>query len=287
MSPKAKRILKRRCRARKPEEFDFFELFFDPQMQSIVAAETDLYCAQQTHQDTMAQVEQADEAAEGTWSDLSTDSSEEELSDEEQEAERQKEKKKRRAERRQMEEGKFQRPWVSLARNKWRLLAFVGVLILMGTVRQPVTEHFKAPPADEMDLRLPAVLSFGLTHLEFEQIMRYLHFADNTKQVTDTDDPNFDKAYKVRALLERFRKCCLAYWVPGINQAIDEMMIRFKGRLGWRQYMKDKPIKFGIKMWGLAESTLGYITNFDIYCGKKGRKPEKGLARKVVQQLVT
>jgi hypothetical protein len=64
------------------------------------------------------------------------------------------------------------------------------------------------------------------------------------------------------------------------------MMIHFKGRLGWQQYMKDKPIKYGIKMWGLCESGTGYLINFDIYCGKVGTKTTKGLAQNAVVSLV-
>ena len=42
--------------------------------------------------------------------------------------------------------------------------------------------------------------------------------------------------------------------------------------------MKDKPIKFGIKLWGLAEASCGYLIAFDIYCGKEGNKVQVCLA---------
>ena len=50
--------------------------------------------------------------------------------------------------------------------------------------------------------------------------------------------------------------------------SIDEAMIRYKGRLFFRQYMPKKPIKWGIKVWMVADAKKGYVSNFDIYLGK-------------------
>lgn len=45
-------------------------------------------------------------------------------------------------------------------------------------------------------------------------------------------------------------------------------MILFKGRLGMKQYMKDKPIKFGIKLWDATDAISAYCLNFEVYVGK-------------------
>ena len=45
-------------------------------------------------------------------------------------------------------------------------------------------------------------------------------------------------------------------------------MIRFKGRLGFKQYMKDKPTKWGIKVFTLSDTVNGYVYRFQIYTGK-------------------
>ena len=37
--------------------------------------------------------------------------------------------------------------------------------------------------------------------------------------------------------------------------SVDEAMIPFKGRLAFKQYMKDKPTKWGIKVFVLADAT--------------------------------
>lgn len=51
------------------------------------------------------------------------------------------------------------------------------------------------------------------------------------------------------------------------DQAIDESMIAFKGRSSLKQYMPQKPIKRGYKVWVRADA-YGYICKFQIYTGK-------------------
>ncbi|KAK3773982.1 hypothetical protein RRG08_056754 [Elysia crispata] len=51
----------------------------------------------------------------------------------------------------------------------------------------------------------------------------------------------------------------------------------FKGRLTFRQYMPGKPIKWGIKVWALSESTTGYMSYFQVYTGREAGE-EQGLA---------
>ena len=50
---------------------------------------------------------------------------------------------------------------------------------------------------------------------------------------------------------------------------IDEAMIPFKGCLGFKQYMRDKPVKWGIKVWVLADATNGYVKKFEVTTGKE------------------
>ena len=49
---------------------------------------------------------------------------------------------------------------------------------------------------------------------------------------------------------------------------IDEAMIKFRDRLSFKQYMKDKPTKWGIKVFVLADAKNGYVKRLQIYTGK-------------------
>ncbi|XP_041944435.1 piggyBac transposable element-derived protein 4-like [Alosa sapidissima] len=81
-------------------------------------------------------------------------------------------------------------------------------------------------------------------------------------------------------LIARFQAL---YEVDG-KVSVDESMIKFKGRLSFRQYLPMKPTKWGVKVWVMAESSTGYVTNFQVYAGREGSM-EKGLAHRVVMDL--
>ena len=61
-------------------------------------------------------------------------------------------------------------------------------------------------------------------------------------------------------------------------------MVPHKGRLSFKQYIKNKPTQWGIKLWTLSESQTGYVYKFQVYLGKEGG-PEHHLARRVVKDL--
>ena len=54
-----------------------------------------------------------------------------------------------------------------------------------------------------------------------------------------------------------------------------------------RQYIKDKPTKWGIKLWVVADSSNGYTVDFDVYIGRAaGRNvSENALGYDVVMKL--
>ena len=56
---------------------------------------------------------------------------------------------------------------------------------------------------------------------------------------------------------------------------MDEAMILFKGQSSLKQYMLMKLVKRGIKVCTLADSSNGYIANFQVYTGKEGTAQRK------------
>ncbi|XP_025194347.1 piggyBac transposable element-derived protein 4-like [Melanaphis sacchari] len=70
---------------------------------------------------------------------------------------------------------------------------------------------------------------------------------------------------------------------PDEHLAIDETMVPFCGRLGFRQYIPGKSHKYGVKLFKLC-GTDGYTYNVQIYAGKS-QVEGKGLACKVVLNL--
>lgn len=65
-------------------------------------------------------------------------------------------------------------------------------------------------------------------------------------------------------------------------------MIPYRGRrCSIKQYMRNKPIKYDIKVWCMANSKSRYVYNLEVYTGRKGKKAEKDLGLKVVKALVS
>ena len=123
-----------------------------------------------------------------------------------------------------------------------------------------------------------------MTVARFETITQYLHVNDNSKMPA-RGIPGFDKLFKVRPFLESIRANFLFQYVPHKEVAIDEAMIKFKGRSSLKQYMPMKPIKRGIKMWCRADGINGYLNDFEIYTGKSGEGVTNDLGFSVVTKL--
>ena len=70
--------------------------------------------------------------------------------------------------------------------------------------------------------------------------------------------------------------------------AVDERMVKSRHRSGFRQFMKDKPTKWGIKLWVLTDSANGYTVDFNIYIGRAAGQTigEHGLGYDVVMRLM-
>jgi len=97
-----------------------------------------------------------------------------------------------------------------------------------------------------------------------------LHLHDNeTPEVAG----QHDKLKKLDYLDKKFPY----NFIPNENATIDESMIKFKGRLSFRQYLPAKPTQWGVKLWNLADSVTGYMHRFQVYTGKEDRQ-EKGLS---------
>ena len=75
---------------------------------------------------------------------------------------------------------------------------------------------------------------------------------------------------------------------------IDETMVRYKGTCCLAtQYMPKKPVKWGLKVWCVADSKSKFIWDLEVYCGKSGEtlasrantREDQALAHRVVLNL--
>lgn len=75
---------------------------------------------------------------------------------------------------------------------------------------------------------------------------------------------------------------------PIQSLAIDERMVKYRHNSGIRQYIQNKPIKWEIKLWSLADRYNGYTIDFDICIGKAagGGISRHGFGYDVVMKLI-
>ena len=129
---------------------------------------------------------------------------------------------------------------------------------------------------------MPAVSSV-MTRTRYELISRYFHLNSNADRFP-RDHPNYDPIHKVRPLFDTVRLNSAEKFLPGRDISIDEAMIAFTERLHFKQYIKNKPTPWGIKLWCAADSATGYLLDFSVYAGKSKVSPN-GLGYDVVMAM--
>ncbi|XP_042224023.1 piggyBac transposable element-derived protein 4-like [Homarus americanus] len=119
---------------------------------------------------------------------------------------------------------------------------------------------------------------------QYMLLKSFVHFANNEDQGED-DIP--DRLFKVRKLIDLVSNTYAAAYIPNKEICVDESMLKFKGRLFWKQYLPSKPsTKWGIKLWSFCDSHTGFLVRFQIYTGKEAATQEHGLGYRVVKDLL-
>ena len=155
------------------------------------------------------------------------------------------------------------------------LYKYIALLFYMAIVELPNQELYWSTKPLFHGIWARAFMSKN----RFKQIGCFLKISN-----FETEDKD-DKLTKVRFLHDYVRRKSMKLYQPKQNISIDERMVRNKGRYSFRQYIKDKPTKWGMKIWVLAESATGYTYDYEVYTGKSSLKSVNGLGYDVVMKL--
>ena len=98
----------------------------------------------------------------------------------------------------------------------------------------------------------------------FIALWGFLHLVDQTDEAVDKSD----KIYKVRPMLDRMLPLFRHYYRPRQQLRLDEGMIPTKNRLAIKQYICDKPVRWGINSFLLCKAKTGYILDAEMYTGR-------------------
>ena len=93
---------------------------------------------------------------------------------------------------------------------------------------------------------------------DFLLIHRCFHLNDN-----ETPDLN-DLIYKLRPLFLFLLPAWQKHYRFSKRLTIDESMIKYNGRLTFKQYIMNKPVKWGIKAYSFCNSYNGYCYNIKV-----------------------
>ena len=165
------------------------------------------------------------------------------------------------------------RPWEPVTVDVMK--AFIGLTLSMGIMKLPSRHDYWRKKKFIFATNFSDIMSRD----RFDMIWRYLHLQDNS--VPD-QDPLRKLRWFITCLVNKFK----SVYVPNEHVAVDESMVKFKGRLGFRQYLPSKPIKWGLKVWSLCESATGYAWNLQVYTGRVAGQQERGLSYRVVMDLI-
>jgi hypothetical protein len=152
------------------------------------------------------------------------------------------------------------------------LYRFIGLLIYMGFVQVPtLSRYWSTTP-----LHAGLWARHFMTRNRFKSLLAMLHVTN-----PGVDEPA-DRLAKIRPLLIHIKRRCMELYQAKVDVSVDERMVKSKGRSGIRQFIANKPVRFGFKGWVLAESDTGYTMNFSVYTGRRETPSQHGLGHDVV-----
>ena len=122
--------------------------------------------------------------------------------------------------------------------------AYYGLCFIFGLNPSP---RYKMYWSRDPFLGNPGVQS-TMTKTLYEKITEYLHVSDRRAELP-RNAPNHDHLQKVRILLDHMGTTFPKYMRCTQEQAIDEGMVAFTGRHFARQFLPQKPHRYGLKLW--------------------------------------
>ena len=99
----------------------------------------------------------------------------------------------------------------------------------------------------------------------FLYILCFLHFADNSQRPDEGEE--YDRLWKLRTVFDTLNEAYAKFYNPLEHLAVDEVIVKFKDRVIFRQYIPKKRKCFGIKIYKLCDES-GYTYDMKVYLGR-------------------
>jgi len=166
--------------------------------------------------------------------------------------------------------------WIDIDVNELKI--FFGLLLHTGTIKMPkMSDYWKTDELFNLNC-----FREKMSRNRYMLIMRALHFCKNP----EAGEKAPSRIYKVEKVLDYFNKRMQDVYQPSKNLSLDESMVLWRGRLVFRQYIKNKRHKYGVKLYMLTENQ-GFVQQIMIYSGQgTGVLPGVSHTEYVVDQLM-
>ena len=140
------------------------------------------------------------------------------------------------------------------------LRKYIGILFYMTYYNLPNTRDYWS----SKEGRSVQIIQNQMTLQRFEKIRELLHFNDK-ETMPNRNDPSRDRIYLVRPIVDTLNRTFNS--VPKLSRlSVDEQMCSTKIGNYMKQYLPNKPKKWGFKLFVLCDTT-GYAYKFEIYSG--------------------
>jgi len=104
-----------------------------------------------------------------------------------------------------------------------------------------------------------------MAHDRFFHILRFLHFEHNDNP-PNHDDPDYDRLWKLRKIFDILNNKFCELYSPKEQLAVDEVIVMYKERVVFRQYIPKKHKRFGIKIYKLCDYLSLYLGKQNMLC---------------------
>jgi len=157
---------------------------------------------------------------------------------------------------------------------------YIGVLMFMSIYRYPNLKSYWGQNAC-------GPIQTCMTRSRFEAIKKYFSLRDERERIK-MGEPGYDPLFRTRKFVDCLNKRFDS--VPKYARlCVDEQMCSTKMKHHLRQYMPNKPHKWGIKLFVLCDS-FGYAYRFEIYSGAGDNvvlpgHPDLGASANIVVRL--
>ncbi|XP_041864774.1 piggyBac transposable element-derived protein 4-like [Melanotaenia boesemani] len=171
----------------------------------------------------------------------------------------------------------FGKSWMDI--DKVQLDAYLGLLLLAGVYRSCNEATASLWDGESGRSIFRATMSLQTFHV----LSRVIRF--DSRETRAARRVN-DKLAPIRDVWDKWVEQLPLMYNPGPEVTVDERLVPFRGRCPFRQYMPNKPGKYGIKIWVVCDARNSYAWNMQIYTGKPASGvPEKKQGKRVVLEM--